>query len=48
MKSLVISASHFRDMGPMSLATLLPKNSLLQISLKDVEPGYYGSLKIEN
>ena len=35
-------------MGPILLATLLPRNSLSQVSLGDVEPGYYESPDIEN
>ena len=35
-------------MGPIPLAVLLPKNSLLQVSLGDVEPIYYRGLEIEN
>ena len=42
-ETLVVSV-----MGPMSLATLLPKNSLLQVCLGNVEPDYYGGPEIEN
>ena len=34
--------------GPMPLATLLPRNSLSQVRLEDVELGCYRSPEIEN